>query len=239
MGTIKTKTSHITVDGLEIEVVRKDIKHLHLRIYAPDGRIRVSAPLRARDSDVHDFVRSTTAWIRRHLARFEAKPSDAAPRYESGETHCYQGRPYRLRLVLRNVRPRVTIRGASTIEMAVPFGADPFARERALTEWYRARLREAMPALVAKWEAVVGVHVAEWRVKRMRTRWGSCNPQARRIWVNLELAKLPVHCLEYVIVHEMVHMLERRHDARFYAFMDAFHPGWREVRKELKQAVPG
>ena len=164
---------------------------------------------------------------------------NTAPRYESGETHCYQGRPYRLRLVLRNVRPRVTIRGASTIEMAVPFGADPFARERALTEWYRARLREAMPALVAKWEAVVGVHVAEWRVKRMRTRWGSCNPQARRIWVNLELAKLPVHCLEYVIVHEMVHMLERRHDARFYAFMDAFHPGWREVRKELKQAVPG
>jgi len=222
-GTMRTKTSYITVEGLRIEVIRKDIKHLHLRIYAPDGRIRVSAPRRARDRDVRAFVRAKMAWIRRHQARLRARPDESAPKYESGETHLYQGRPYQLRVIVRNARPRVTLRGRGTIEMAVPLFTDPLFREQVLVEWYRARLKEAMPALVAKWQAVVGVDVAEWRVKRMRT----------------QLAKRPVRCLEYVIVHEMVHMLERRHNARFYAFLDEFFPGWREVRAELKQATLG
>jgi predicted metal-dependent hydrolase len=121
--------------------------------------------------------------------------------------------------------------------MVVPPGADAATRSRVLTEWYRARLKEAMPALVAKWEEVVGVDVAEWRVKRMRTRWGSCNVAARRIWVNLELVKRPVRCLEYVIVHEMVHLLERRHRARFRALMDRSLPDWRAVREELRQPL--
>ena len=233
------KTSHITVDGLKIEVIRKEIKHLHLRIYAPDGHIRVSAPMRARDRDVRAFVRAKKDWIRLHLERLKAKPDVSAPRYESGETHLYLGRPHELRVIHRNARPRVILRGRNTIEMAVPPSTDPLFRGQLLIEWYRARLKEAMPPLVAKWEAVVGVQVAEWRIKRMRTRWGSCNPQARRIWVNLELAKRPARCLEYVIVHEMVHLLERRHNARFYAFLDEFYPAWREVRAELKEPPPG
>jgi predicted metal-dependent hydrolase len=175
------------------------------------------------------------AWIQRHLARLEAQPDPSAPRYVSGETHYLWGNSYRLRVVHRDTRPRVALHGGGRIEMVVPVSADAAARERVLTEWYRAQLKEAMPALVAKWEPVVGVELAEWRVKRMRTRWGSCNVTARRIWVNLELVKRPVRCLEYVIVHEMVHLLERRHGARFRALMDRFLPDWRTVREELNR----
>ena len=238
-GTTRTTTSHITVDGLAIEVVRKDIKHLHLRVYSPEGRVRVSAPMRARDKDVRAFVTSKMAWIRRHLARLEAQPRRSAPRYVSGESHYFRGRPYLLHVTYRPGRPSVAIRSGDTIEMGVPRATDVATREHVLVEWDRARLKEAMPRLVAKWEAVVGVNVAEWRVKRMKTRWGSCNVQARRIWVNLELAKRPVRCLEYVIVHEMAHLLERRHNDRFRALMDVFMPGWRTVREELNQAPIG
>jgi predicted metal-dependent hydrolase len=234
-----TKRTTLTVDGLRIEVARKAIKHLHLRIYPPDGCIRVSAPLRARDRDVRAFVRAKMPWIRRHLDRIEAQPQPVAFRYATGESHTYWGRTYRLRVVHRAGRPGIEVRAGRVLEMTVRRGATLAQREHLLIEWYRARLKDALPGLVAKWEAVVGVDVSEARVKRMKTRWGSCNPQARRIWVNLELARRPQHCLDYVIVHEMVHLLERRHNARFHGFMDRFMPGWRAVRAELRDASPG
>jgi predicted metal-dependent hydrolase len=231
--------SVVTVDDLQVEVVRKAIKHLHLRIYPPDGRIRVSAPLRARDRDVRAFVRAKMKWIRRHLARIEAQAEPARLRYVSGEGHAYWGRVYRLRVAHRSGRAGVALMGGRVLELTVPHGAAAAYREHVLTEWYRARLKEALPGLVARWEDVVGVDVAEARVKRMKTRWGSCNPEARRIWVNLELVKRPSRCLDYVIVHEMVHMLERGHNARFYGYMDRFMPDWRAIRAELKDVPLG
>lgn len=234
-----TKTSVLRVDGLRIELTRKAIKRLNLRIYSPDGRICVSAPLRTSDRDIRAFVRAKRDWIDRHQERLTAKPDPAAPQFESGEIHFYQGRPYKLSVVVRNARPRVRLRGKDTIEMTVPRLSDHLARGRVLDEWYRARLKNVLPDLVAKWESVIGVDIAEARVKRMKTRWGSCNAQARRIWVNLELAKRPVRCLEYVIVHEMAHFLERGHNGRFYSLMDRFMPRWREIRAELKETPIG
>jgi predicted metal-dependent hydrolase len=231
-----TKSHQITVDGLVVDVVRKDIKNLNLRVYAPDGRVRVSVPRHVSDQAVRQAVASRMGWIERKRRKLQAQVQQPPPQYVSGETHTYQGRPYVLNVVYVAGRARVAIRNQTTLDLFVRPGSDAATRERVLREWYRARLKEAMPALVAKWEAIIGVQVGEWRVKRMRTRWGSCNVGARRIWVNLELVKRPVRCLEYVIVHEIVHLLERRHGKRFVALVDRFMPQWRALREELKRA---
>jgi predicted metal-dependent hydrolase len=236
---VRSRSHRIAVDGLVVEVVRKDIKHLHLRVYPPDGKVKVSAPLRARDRDVRAFVASKLAWIHRTRRQIADRPRRQPRRFVSGESHYYQGKRYRLQVTYQPGSPSVDIGGQNTIEMVVRPGTDTAARERVLVEWYRARLKEAMPAIVAKWEAATGLNVAEWRVKRMKTRWGSCNVKARRIWVNLELAKRPACCLEYVILHEMVHLLERSHGVQFKALMDRFLPQWRSRRRELNRVPIG
>ena len=230
-----TRKHQITVDSLVVDVVRKNIKHLNLRVYAPDGRVRVSAPLRVDDEAVRLTVISKMAWIERKRGQMRAQSRKSAPGYVSGESHYYQGNRYLLNVVHQAGRPNVAIRGRTALDLFVQPGSDRATRERVLLAWYRARLKQAMPPLIARWEPIVGVKVAEWRVRRMKTRWGSCNRGARRIWVSLELAKQPVRCLEYIVVHEMVHLLERRHNDRFAAFMDAFLPQWRRVREELNQ----
>lgn len=140
-----------------------------------------------------------------------------------------------LNVVYNNGPPRVILRNNTTMDLYVRTGSDTARRGRALLDWYRAQLSAAVPPLLAKWEPIVGVEVADWGVKRMKTKWGTCNIEARRIWLNLELAKTSVRCLEYIIVHEMVHLLERGHTERFTAYMDRFLPQWRLLRDELNR----
>ena len=229
----------ITVNGLVVDVVRKDIKNLHLAVYPPNGRVRVAAPLRVDDEAVRLAVISRMAWIKRHQAKFEGQERQSAREYVSGESHYFQGRRYLLNVVYHDAPPKVIIRNKTTLDLFVRTGSDAAKRERVLVAWYRKQLKEMIPPLIAKWEAIMGVQVAEWGVKRMKTRWGSCNIEAHRIWVNLELVKKPVHCLEYIIVHEMVHLLERLHNDRFTEHMDKFMPQWRFFREELNKAPLG
>lgn len=229
----------ITAGDLVVDVVRKDIKNLHLAVYPPDGRVRVAAPLLVDDEAVRLAVISRLTWIRRQQGKFEKQERQSAREFVSGESHYYQGRRYLLNVVYRDSAPAVAVRNNTTLDLSVRPGSDTAQRERVLLAWYRRQLKQLIPPLVAKWEEIIGVEVAEWRVKQMKTRWGACNPDARRIWLNLELIKKPASCLEYIVVHEMVHLLERRHNEQFTAHMDKFLPHWRLLRDELNQAPLG
>jgi hypothetical protein len=229
----RTRSHQITVHGLDVEVVRKNIKHLHLAVYPPNGRVRVAAPLRINDEAVRLAVISKLAWIKRQQARFEGQERQSAREYVSGESHYFQGRRYRLNVIYQDGPPQVSIRNNTRLDLIVRPGSDTWQHERVLLTWYRQQLKILIPPLIAKWEPILGVHVAEWGVKQMQTRWGTCNIQARRIWLNLELIKKPELCLEYVVVHELVHLLERKHNDRFAALMDQAMPQWRLHREEL------
>jgi predicted metal-dependent hydrolase len=226
----------ITVGNLVVDVVRKPIKNLHLAVYPPAGRVRVAAPLRVDDEAVRLAVISRLGWVKRQQARFQGQERQSAREYTTGESHYYQGRRYRLNVIVHDGPQFVHLRNKSTLDLFVRSESDTAQRERVLLAWYRLSLREAIPPLIAKWEPVLGVQVADWGIRQMKTRWGTCNIEAGRIWLNLELAKKPPHCLEYVVVHEMVHLLERHHGERFTAHMDHFMPQWRMYREELNRA---
>lgn len=218
-----------------MDVVRKDIKNLHLAVYPPNGRVRVAAPLRVDDEAVRLAILTRWTWIKKQQLRFEGQERYSPREFVSGESHYVQGHRYLLNVVYRDAPPRVVIRNKTYLDLFVRPGSDTVHREQVLLAWYRALLKEQIPPLIAKWEAVMGVNVAEWGVKRMKTRWGTCNAKAGRIWLNLELAKSPTLCLEYVVVHEMVHLLERSHGPRFIALMDQFLPIWRRAKDELNR----
>ena len=231
-----TERHHIEIRGLPVEVVRKDIKNLHVGVYPPRGRVRVAAPLRLDDEAVRLAVISRLGWIHRQQTEFEQQDRQSGREMVTGESHYFQGRRYRLEVIEHDGPPCVRLPNNTTMELRVRPGTDPAKREVALQQWYRERLRAQLPPLLAKWEARVGVTVAEARVKRMKTRWGSCTAEARRIWLNLELAKKPSSCLEYILVHELVHFLERHHTDRFRELMDTLMPAWRLCREELNRA---
>jgi predicted metal-dependent hydrolase len=236
---MNTEKHHIDVNGLTVEVVRKNIKNLRLGVYPPAGRVRVAVPLYVNDEAVRLFTISKLTWIKRQQAKFAAQERQSAREFVSGESHYYQGKRYLLNVIYRAGTPAVHIRNNKVMDLSVRTGSDTAEREGVLTAWYRRRLKEEIPALIAKWEPIIGVKVAEWGVKQMKTRWGTCNIVARRIWLNLELIKKPVHCLEYIIVHEMVHLLERQHNTRFYGYMSKFMPLWQHYRDELNRAPLG
>jgi len=233
---MKTEIHRITVSGLVVEVVRKNIKNLRLMVYPPDGRVRVAAPLRVSDAAVRRVVIARWAWIQRQQARVTPQPRPAAHEFVSGESHDFEGQRYRLNVVVQDGPSRVALRSPHTLDLWVGEGSDAAHRERVLLAWYRQQLKARIPRLIARWQTAIGVTVAAWGVKRMRTRWGSCNIPARRIWLNLELIKKPARCLEYVVVHELVHLVERRHNDRFKALMSQHLPQWRLIREELNRA---
>ncbi len=229
----------MTVNGISVDVVRKDIKNLHLGVYPPIGRVRVATPLHINDEAVRLFVISRLTWIKRQRAKFENQERQSAREFVTGESHYYQGQRYLLDVVYQAGPPAVSIRTNQSMELRVRPGSTTAERERVLLTWYRRQLKEQIPPLIARWEAILGVQVAEWRVKQMKTKWGTCTIEARRIWLNLELIKKPAHCLEYIIVHEMVHLLERHHNERFTSYMNRFLPLWQHSREELNQASLG
>lgn len=217
-------------------MVRKPIKNLHLSVHPPEGRVRVSVPLRINDEAVRLAVISKLAWIRRHQKTFAEQPRQSRREMVSGESHYFMGRRYRLRVLEHGGPSGVNCKGNSELTMRVRYGTGREKREQVLNDWYRRHMKACMPDLIGKWQPVIGVRVADWGIKKMKTRWGSCNVRDHRVWLNLELAKKSPQCLEYVLVHEMVHLLERHHNDRFKALMDRFMPQWRLYRDELNRA---
>jgi predicted metal-dependent hydrolase len=230
----------LQIDDLRVEIIRKNIRTLRLTVYAHGGRVRVAAPLRTSDDDIRKMVVARRAWIEKHQTRFEAREKPNTLEYVSGETHFYQGRGYTLHVLMTTGRPHVELQeAAQSLTLWVREGSTPEQRAKVLNAWYRERLKEHLSNMVAYWEPIVGVTVLAWAIKQMKTRWGTCNIRAQRIWLNLELIKRPTHCLEYVVVHEMVHLHERYHNARFWGLMDRFLPGWQLARQQLNQVSLG
>jgi predicted metal-dependent hydrolase len=225
----------IEVEGLTVIVVRKNIKNLHLAVYPPDGHVRVAAPLLVDDEAVRLAVISRLGWIRRQQEKFARQERQSPREYVSGESHYYLGARYRLNLIEREGTNLVEVRNRRYIDLYMRPGSAVDQRRRVMAAWYRAYLRNAIPPLIEKWENVLGVQVTEWGIKQMKTRWGTCNIEAGRIWINLELAKKSPRCLEYIVVHEMVHLLERLHNDRFRSLMDKFLPQWQFLRDELNR----
>lgn len=227
----------LIVADIPVDVRHKDIKNLHVGVYPPDGRVRVSAPTRLDAEAVRLALVSRIPWIRRRQTEFLAQERQTAREYVSGESHYLLGRRYRL--TVEEAPPQkgagVAVHG-DTLRLTVPPGTSRDARERVMTEWYRGRLRAMIPEMVNRWEAVTGCHATDVRVRRMKTKWGSCNADHARIWLNLELAKKSPRCIEYIFVHELVHLLERHHNRRFQMLMDRFMPDWRTRRDELNRA---
>lgn len=226
-------TRQITVNGLPVQIVRKGIKNLHLGVYPPNGRVRVAAPLAVSDEAVRLAVIGKLGWVRRHRARFEAQPRQSEREMIGGESHYFLGRRYRLRVMAAEKAGGVVLRNRTTMELHVPRGARARQRERVLQRWYRHQLKGLIPPLLAKWQPLLGVQVTYWGIKKMKTRWGTCNIETRRIWMNLELAKKPAQCLEYLVVHELMHLRERHHNARFVTLMNQHLPTWRHYRQIL------
>ena len=233
------ESHRITVSGLSVEVVRKAIKNLHLGVYPPHGRVRVAAPLAVSDDAVKLAVISRFGWIKRQQAKFDAQPRQSRREMVNGESHYFLGQRYRLNVIEYNGAGKVVLRNKAAVDLYVRPGSDAEQREKVLQRWYREQLKTLVPPLLEKWQQALGVQVADWGIKKMKTKWGGCNVEARRIWLNLELAKKPVQHIEYILVHELMHLLERHHNDRFTALMTQFMPHWRHNREELNRAPLG
>lgn len=225
----------IEVNGLIVDVVRKQIKNLHLAVYPPNGRIRVAAPMRVNDEAVRLAVISKLGWIKRQQVKFEEQERESIREYVSGESHYFQGNRYLLNVIEHNGTPYVKIRNKKRIDLFIRPNSTHTQRERVFSAWYREHLREVLSSLIAKWEKKIGVRADDWVIKKMKTKWGSCNIENRRILINLELAKKSERCLEYIVAHELIHLLERLHNDKFLSLMNKFMPNWKQYRDELNR----
>jgi predicted metal-dependent hydrolase len=231
---MNTSQQKINLGEISIDVFFKDIKNIHLSVHPPSGRVRMSSPHRIKLDTLRVFAISKLSWIKKQQVRMKNQEREAEREFITRESHYYLGKRYLLNVIEHSSPPKVEIKH-DTIELYVKPNTPRDKRQTILNEWYRERLKELIPPYIEKWEKVMKVKANEYGIKKMKTRWGTCNTKAKRIWINLELAKKPIHCLEYIIVHEMVHLLERKHNDKFKAYMNAFIPQWKQYRQELNR----
>lgn len=227
------KHEKIAFANVEVEVVRKDIKNMHLAVYPPNGAIKLSAPTKTDGEVIRLFAISKLGWIKKNVKNFKEQARETKRDYVSGESHYFKGQRYLLNVHHHNGYNKVEIFGSNKLQLWVKPSATVDEKANIIKEWYRKELKSQIPELLAKWEKIIGVQSNDWGVKQMKTKWGACNVDAKRIWLNLELAKKPKICLEYIMVHELVHLHERNHNARFISLMNQYMPKWRMHRDEL------
>lgn len=219
---------------LQADVVRKDIKHVHLGVYPPDGQVRISAPSSMALDTIRLYAITRLEWIRCQQRKMRAQDREAPREYLDRESHYLRGKRYLLKIVEADAAPSVKLHH-NRIELHVRPGSDTSKRHTVLEGWYRDHLRAEVPALLEKWQPILGVQPNRVLVQRMKTKWGSCNPSSGIIRLNTDLARKPSVCLEYIVVHELVHLLEPSHNSRFQSLMDQAMPHWRQVKNELNQ----
>jgi predicted metal-dependent hydrolase len=225
----------IVLGGLSLEVIKKDIKNIHLGVYPPDGRVRVAAPGNVRLETLRIYLISKLGWIKEQQRKFRAQEREPARGYVTRESHYLWGKRYLLRVLERDTSPGVEVKPRGLVLRVRPAtGAE--SRKAILEKWFREQVRDSLPPLLRKWEPVLGVAAKDIRIQRMRTKWGSCNPRSRRLLLNSELAKKAPICLEYILVHELIHLLEPTHNERFLRLIDLHLPHWRHYRRELNRA---
>ncbi|AZP11213.1 M48 family metallopeptidase [Undibacterium parvum] len=227
-------TVQLDLGGLCIDVVKKNIKNVHLSVYPPSGKVRISAPLYMELDTIRVFAISKLAWIKSQQRKILAQERETPREYLDRESHYLWGKRYLLQIVEKDATPNVELTHGKLILQLRP-GTDDGRRQEILDSWYREQIKIAMPDLIAKWEPLLGVSASRIFVQRMKTKWGSCNPSLKNIRLNTDLAKKPPECLEYIVVHELAHLIEPTHNARFTALMELFMPKWRHLREELNR----
>jgi len=226
--------TQIELGDIKVDVVFKDIKNVHLSVHPPNGRVRIAAPTRMSPDTVRVFAISRLSWIKQQQEKIQAQERETPREYLNRESHYIWGKRYLLDVVEENARPEVELKHGKMILRVRP-GTDEIRKQVIVEEWYRAQLKQAVTPLITKWEPLMGVKVERLFVQRMKTKWGSCTPKSRSIRLNTDLAKKPRECLEYILVHEMVHLLEPTHNARFVSLMDSFVPKWQFYREALNR----
>jgi len=224
--------AQIHLGGIDVDVVLKDIKNIHLSVHPPAGKVRIAAPLRMDLDTIRVFAITKLAWIKNQQKKLREQERETPREYLDRESHYVWGKRYLLQLIEMDAAPSVELKHNKMILQLRP-AASHEKKQEVLDAWYREQLRGAVPPLVAKWEKSLGVKAGKVFVQKMKTKWGSCNPVARNIRLNTDLAKKPLQCLEYIVVHELTHILERRHDDRFTSLMNAHMPQWRQYREML------
>lgn len=224
----------LNLGDITVDVTLKDIKNIHLSVYPPTGRVRISAPSRMDLDTIRVFAISKLSWIKKQQTKLKAQEREAPREFLNKESHYFNGKRYLLKVIENEAAPKVILKH-SIIELFIRPGTNREKKKVILDEWYRQKLKEIIPTLIEKWVKKMDVPVNEFGVKKMKTKWGTCNRNAKRIWLNLELAKKPAQCLEYIVVHEMVHLLERNHKDRFISIMNKLMPKWRFYRDELNR----
>jgi len=217
-----------------VDVVLKDIKNVHLSVHPPTGRVRISAPKRMRLDTIRVFAISKLEWIRQQQMKLRQQERETPREYLERESHYVWGKRHLLMVIESEGPPSIETKHSRLLLRVLPRTGEE--KRQALVEaWYREQLKEAVPPLLARWQQLLGVSVQRFFVQRMKTRWGSCNPKTGTIRLNTDLAKKPRACLEYLVVHEMIHLIEPTHNARFVALMDGAMPQWRIVREQLNR----
>lgn len=233
---MSTDSDCIEVSGIAVRIVRKDIKNLHLGVYPPDGRVRAAVPLRLAEDALRLAVVSRLGWIRRRQRAFLEQARQSEREMVSGETHYVSGRKVRLKVEPSRTGPRVELKNR-TLVLRVKPDVEASGRLKILERWYRESLRTQAGELLSEWSERLELEPPGVRIRKMRTRWGSCSHGSHCVWLNLELAKKPPQCVEYIVVHELLHLLERRHNDRFFGLMEQCLPDWRS-RRDLLNASP-
>ncbi len=224
----------IELGNIKIDVELKNIKNIHLSVYPPNGKVKISAPERMDLDTIRVFTISKLKWIKKQQEAFKNQERETPREYLTKESHYFKGKRYLLKVIEHNAKPKVILKH-SEIELYIRPNSTIEKRKQILNEWYRAELKKIVPIIIEKWEKKIGVKSNEFGIKKMKTKWGTCNTKAKRIWLNLEIAKKPFECLEYIIVHELVHLLERSHNDKFVKYMNEFMPKWKFYREELNR----
>jgi predicted metal-dependent hydrolase len=224
----------ITVSNITIDVIKKDIKNIHLAVYPPTGRVRIATPMKTSDESIRLFAISKLGWIKKHQRNFNKQNRLPVKEFINRESHFYLGKRYLLNVVENEGKPSIKLHHRK-IEVLVRSASSSEVKDLLLTNWYRNQLKLLIPPLISKWEKILNVKVNHWGVRKMKTKWGSCSVESQRILLNLELIKKPVACLEYIIAHELVHLLERHHNERFLAILSKHLPNWKFLKQELNR----
>jgi predicted metal-dependent hydrolase len=227
----------IKVGDLAVEVTKKDIKNIHLGVYPPVGRVRLSAPLASDNEKIRLFIVSKIPWIRKNQRKFINKERQSLREYLSRESHYFQGRRYLLNLDIAPNNKNTVLLKKSVIQLKLKEQFDTQKRKEILESWYRETLRERLVPFIKKWENQLGVISKEWKIKKMKTKWGSCNQDARRVWFNLELAKVDDYCIDYVVMHELAHLKVRNHGKQFIQILNTNMSDWEQRRAQLNETI--
>lgn len=234
---MSTNQSLLQVGGIEAVVLYRPVKNLHLNVLPPAGKVRVTAPQNMNDDAIRTFLATRISWIKKMQTKFKGQERQTPREYVSGETYYFFGKKYKLEVLETDTTPNVEIKGKIKIFLTVRPKTSVLRREEVMQDWYRNELHKFLEIAITKWERKIGVEVNDWSIRRMKTRWGTCNHKKKNILFNLELAKKPESCIEYVVLHELLHLVEEKHSEKFTALLSKYMPKWKSEKEELNRLI--